>query len=66
MQPEFVLAAFVELLGLTDEDFVAAVEDAQGNLGEDEELTFIEGDLSPNTIERIRNANFEVIQYRIA
>ena len=51
---------------MEDEDFAAAVEDAQGNLGEDEELIFIEDDLSPNTIERIRNANFQVIQYRIA
>ena len=29
-------------------------------------LFLIENDLLPNTIQRIRNANFEVIQYRIA
>lgn len=56
----------VEGESMEDEDYAAAVEDAQSNLGEDEELTFIEGELLPNTIERIRNANFEVIQYRIA
>jgi len=63
---KYTLMCDVEGESMEDEDFAAAVEDAQGNLGEDEELIFIENDLSPNTIERIRNANFQVIQYRIA
>ena len=33
---------------------------------EGDEILIPENELLPNTIERIRNANFEVIQYRIA
>ena len=61
----------VEGESMEDEAYAAAVNEAQNSLNstlsnEDAEITFIEEDLQPNTIERIRNANFEVIQYRIA
>jgi chromosome segregation ATPase len=56
---------------MEDEDYANAVNDAQDNLNntlgsENEEIIFIEDDLLPGTIERIRNANFQVIRYRIA
>ena len=56
---------------MEDEDYADAINDAQSNLddalgGEGGEIFIPEDDLLPNTIERIRNANFQVIQYRIA
>ena len=53
---------------MEDEDFSNAVNEATNNLEglDGSVITFIEEDLLPSTIERIRNAKFEVIQYRIA
>lgn len=58
----------VEGNSMEDEDFSNAVNEATNNLEglDGSVITFIEEDLLPSTIERIRNAKFEVIQYRIA
>jgi DNA repair exonuclease SbcCD ATPase subunit len=58
----------VEGNSMEDEDFAIAVNEATNNLEglDGSVITFIEEDLLPSTIERIRNAKFEVIQYRIA
>ena len=58
----------VEGNSMEDEDFATAVNEATNNLEglDGSVITFIEEDLLPSTIERIRNAKFEVIQYRIA
>ena len=51
------------------EDYAAAVDEAQSNLqgaNIDEDIYINQDNLFPRTMQRIRNANFEVIQYRIA
>ncbi len=70
---KYTLMCDVEGDSVEDEDFQAAVDDAQNSLNDalggvsgDEEIFIPEDNLLPNTIERIRNANFQVIQYRIA
>ena len=74
---KYILMCDVEGDSMEDEDYADAVNDAQsslndalggeGGLGEEGgEIVIPEDDLLPNTIERIRNANFQVIQYRIA
>ncbi len=68
---KYTLMCDVEGDSMEDEDYADAVNDAQSNLddalgGESGEIVIPEDDLLPNTIERIRNANFQVIQYRIA
>ena len=55
----------VEGDSVEDEDYSTFLNEANNKL-EDSEITLIADDLLPNTIERIRNAKFEVIQYRIA
>jgi len=62
----YTLMCNVEGDSMQDEDYADAIDNVQNNLNEGEEIIFIEDDLLPNTIERIRNANFQVIQYRIA
>jgi hypothetical protein len=47
---------------MEDEDYADAINDAP----DEADITLIEDDLLPGTIERIRNANFQVIRYRIA
>ena len=72
----------VEGDSMEDEDYANAVNNSLNNLnnasgfnnasnlndilGGNGEIVLIEDDLLPNTIERIKNAKFEVIQYRIA
>jgi len=70
----------VEGNSMEDEDFAAAVNEAIDNLNNGSSdglnesgnglngstIILIENDLLPSTIERIRNAKFKVIQYRIA
>ena len=63
---KYTLMCNVEGDSMQDEDYAAAIDDAQNNLNEGEEIILTEDDLLPNTIEKIRNAKFEVIQYRIA
>ena len=68
---KYILMCDVEGDSMEDEDYADAMNDAQSNLddalgGESGEIVIPEDDLLPNTIERIRNANFQVIQYRIA
>ena len=67
---KYTLMCDVEGDSMEDEDYQAAVNNAQSNLdnalGEGDEILIPENELLPNTIERIRNANFQVIQYRIA
>ena len=63
---KYTLMCNVEGDSMEDEDYAAAIDDAQNNLNEGEEIILTEDNLLPNTIEKIRNANFEVIQYRIA
>ena len=69
-----ILMCDVDGTSIKDEDYVNAVNEAEekaNNLStkitiQAYGLFLIENDLLPNTIQRIRNANFEVIQYRIA
>ena len=68
---KYILMCDVEGDSMEDEDYADAVNDAQSNLddalgGEGGEIVIPEDDLLPGTIERIRNANFQVIRYRIA
>ncbi len=73
---KYTLMCNVEGDSMEDEAYQAAVDDAQSNLddmlggtnsgGSDQEIYIPEDELLPNTIERIKNANFKVIQYRIA
>ena len=76
---KYTLMCNVEGDSMEDEAYQAAVEEAQSNLdntlggtdsgdsgGSGQEIYIPEDELLPNTIERIRNANFKVIQYRIA
>ena len=58
----------VEGDSIQDEDYADAINNDQNNLdnANNTKITLIEDDLLPNTIEKIRNANFQVIQYRIA
>lgn len=59
---KYILMCNVEGDSMEDEDYADAVNDAP----EEANLTLIEDDLLPGTIERIQNANFQVIRYRIA
>ena len=68
---KYILMCDVEGDSMEDEDYADAMNDAQSNLddalgGESGEIVIPEDDLLPRTIERIRNANFQVIRYRIA
>ena len=68
---KYILMCDVEGDSMEDEDYADAMNDAQSNLddalgGESGEIVIPEDDLLPGTIERIRNANFQVIRYRIA
>ena len=68
---KYILMCDVEGDSMEDEDYADAMNDAQNNLddalgGEGGEIVIPEDDLLPGTIERIRNANFQVIRYRIA
>ena len=68
---KYILMCDVEGDSMEDEDYADAINDAQSNLddalgGEGGEIVIPEDDLLPGTIERIRNANFQVIRYRIA
>jgi len=55
----YILMCDVEGDSMEDEDYADAINNAP-------DITLIEDDLLPGTIERIRNANFQVIRYRIA
>jgi len=64
----------VEGDSMEDEAFAAAVDEAQSTLDEnlgmntdpnEEGVYILQENLYPKTIERIQNANFQVIQYRI-
>jgi len=59
---KYILMCDVKGDSIEDEDFANAINNAPNNA----DITLIEEDLLPSTIERIRNAKFEVIQYRIA
>jgi hypothetical protein len=59
---KYTLMCDVEGDSIEDEDFADAINNAPNNV----DINLIGDDLLPNTIERIRNAKFEVIQYRIA
>ena len=66
---KYILMCDVEGDSMEDEDYAAAVDEAQSNLQDaniDEDIYINQDNLFPRTMERIRNANFEVIQYRIA
>ena len=66
---KYILMCDVEGDSMEDEDYAAAVDEAQSNLqgaNIDEDIYINQDNLFPRTMERIRNANFEVIQYRIA
>ena len=58
----YILMCDVEGDSIEDEDYA----DAINNAPDEADITLIEDDLLPGTIERIRNANFQVIRYRIA
>ena len=59
---KYILMCDVEGDSMEDEDYA----DAINNAPDEADITLIEDDLLPGTIERIRNANFQVIRYRIA
>mgnify|MGYP003675425156 CR=1 FL=1 len=59
---KYILMCDVEGDSMEDEDYADAINDAPDKA----DITLIEDDLLPGTIERIRNANFQVIRYRIA
>ena len=59
---KYILMCDVEGDSMEDEDYADAMNDAP----DEADITLIEDDLLPGTIERIRNANFQVIRYRIA
>tara|TARA_B100001059_G_scaffold10059_1_gene8206 strand:- start:14291 stop:15121 length:831 start_codon:yes stop_codon:yes gene_type:complete len=59
---KYILMCDVEGDSMEDEDYADAINDAP----DEADITLIEDDLLPKTIERIRNANFQVIRYRIA
>jgi len=59
---KYTLMCNVEGDSMEDEDYADAINDAP----DEADITLIEDDLLPGTIERIRNANFQVIRYRIA
>jgi hypothetical protein len=59
---KYILMCDVEGDSMEDEDYADALNDAP----DEADITLIEDDLLPGTIERIRNANFQVIRYRIA
>jgi hypothetical protein len=59
---KYILMCDVEGDSMEDEDYAGALNDAP----DEADITLIEDDLLPGTIERIRNANFQVIRYRIA
>jgi len=59
---KYILMCDVEGDSIEDEDYADAINDAP----DEADITLIEDDLLPGTIERIRNANFQVIRYRIA
>ena len=59
---KYILMCDVEGDSMEDEDYADAINDAP----DEADITLIEDDLLPGTIERIRNANFQVIRYRIA
>ena len=68
----YTLMCDVEGDSIEDEDYANAINNAQNDLNntlnsinEGEEIILIQDNLLPSTIERIRNANFQVIQYRI-
>ncbi len=65
---KYTLMCNVEGDSIQDEDYADAINNAQINLdnANSTKIILIEDDLLSNTIERIRNANFQVIQYRIA
>ena len=66
---KYILMCDVEGDSMEDEDYAAAVDEAQSNLQDaniDEDIYINQDNLFPRTMERIRNANFKVIQYRIA
>ena len=66
----------VEGESVQDEDYADAIDNANAifnnalggvNVGGiNEKIIIPEGNLLPNTIEKIRNANFQVISYQIA
>jgi hypothetical protein len=60
----YILLCDVEGDSTEDEDYANALSDATRNTNAP--ITLIEDDLLPNTIRRIKNANFKVIQYQIA
>ena len=71
---KYTLMCDVEGDSMEDEAFAAAVDEAQSNLDEnlgmntdpnEEGIYILQENLYPKTIERIQNANFQVIQYRI-
>ena len=64
----YILMCDVEGDSLEDEDFSNAMDSfSDPETGESNvDFSLIEEDLLPNTIERFKNANFQVIQYRIA
>jgi hypothetical protein len=59
---KYILMCDVEGDSMEDEDYADAINNAPNNA----DINLIGDDLLPKTIERIRNAKFEVIQYRIA
>ena len=59
---KYTLMCDVEGDSMEDEDYADVINDAP----DEADITLIEDDLLPGTIERIRNANFQVIRYRIA
>ena len=60
----YILLCDVEGDSTEDEDYANALSNATKNTNAP--ITLIEDDLLPNTIRRIKNANFKVIQYQIA
>lgn len=68
---KYTLMCNVEGNSIQDEDYAAAIDDANAIFnnalgGINEKIIIPEGNLLPNTIEKIRNANFQVISYQIA
>ena len=65
---KYILMCDVEGDSMEDEDYADAVNNApdEADLTFDLNFNFTEDELLPGTIEKIRNANFQVIRYRIA
>ena len=59
---KYILMCDVEGDSMEDEDYA----DAINNAPDEADITLIEDDLLPGTKEKIQNANFQVIRYRIA